>query len=410
MVVVSLDQLRPGMVLAADLFSPQGRRLAQKGERLDERRLRVCKVWGVTEAMVEEPSGEDASLEAGGSDPDALAQAEQAANVFFSLSDPGLDVVQELRKVYVSRYAKRLERDPDAAQSPPQSPASIPPLGCDAEAIIRQELTLASLPDVFYRVVEALKSPRSSASYVAEVIGQDMSLSAKLLKMVNSPFYGFPNRIDTLPRAVAIVGANQLTNLAMGISVITLFQDVPAVLLDMRLFWRHSIGCGALARLLARNIGIDDAERVFVSGLLHDVGRLVMLRNFPGQAAAVLTKSHADLEPLYKTERTAWGFNHGTLAGQLLKAWRLPQQLLQNVGLHHAPGRADDPRETSILHVADIMAHAMMLGSSGTPVAPKLDMQAWRRLNVSPRAVEHLSRVVDGYVEDLERVFFHDDD
>jgi HD-like signal output (HDOD) protein len=94
----------------------------------------------------------------------------------------------------------------------------------------------------------------------------------------------------------------------------------------------------------------------------------------------------------------------------LFKAWRLPLQLLQNVALHHAPSRADDPKEASILHVADIMAHSMLLGASGTPIAPKLNPQAWRRLEVSPRAVEHLSRVVDGYVEDLERVFFSDDD
>jgi HD-like signal output (HDOD) protein len=162
--------------------------------------------------------------------------------------------------------------------------------------------------------------------------------------------------------------------------------------------------------LLARSVGVDDAERVFVSGLLHDVGRLVMLRNFPEQTAAVLAKAHADLESLHKTERNAWGFSHATLAGMLFKAWRLPLQLLQNVALHHAPSRADDPKEASILHVADIMAHSMLLGASGTPIAPKLNPQAWRRLEVSPRAVEHLSRVVDGYVEDLERVFFSDDD
>lgn len=406
MAVLGVDQLQPGMVLAADLASPQGRRLARKGERLEEGHLHVCRIWGVREVEVEDP----APAPAGGNG-DVEEQAARAAEDFFSLSDPDMEVVAELKRVCASRLAARWEAGRTAGDAARLDDVPEPrPLDDDLDAIVRRELTLASLPDVFYRIVEALKSPRCSASYMAEVIGQDPSLSAKLLRMVNSPFYGFPHRIDTLSRAVAILGANQLTNLALGVSVVTLFQDVPPRILDMRSFWRHCIGCGALARIFGRGAGAPEVERVFVAGLLHDVGRLVMLRNFPERTAGILARARAESRTARDVEREVWGFDHAELAGRLLKAWRLPSRLEENVGLHHDPGRAGEPLEPSILHAADVMAHALLLGASGTPKAPRLDPEAWRRLNVTPKSVDHVSRVVDGYVQDLEGAFFNDHD
>ena len=170
-------------------------------------------------------------------------------------------------------------------------------------ALIESDPKLTSLPDVFVRVNEVLGDPLSTSQEAAEAIGMDTGLSAKLLRLVNSAFYGFPVKVDTLSRAVTIVGSRQLTTLALGLSVLAMFKDLPGDLVDMRSFWKHSIGCGVIASSLAEpGIG-GEVERLFVAGLLHDVGRLVLYRSLPRHLALVLATARSKERLLRETER-----------------------------------------------------------------------------------------------------------
>ena len=210
-------------------------------------------------------------------DPQVLDACKIMAAQRFVLNPSSHPAVQEMAKLYVLRQARGLDaerarwmltaspNDDTVAMFTPQPTTEY---NINPKDIVKQEMELASLPNIFFQITEALKNPRSSASYVAEVISKDVALSAKLLKMVNTPFYGFPSKIDTLSRAVTIVGTTQLTNLAMGVSVITAFDNIPEEFFTLKEFWLHSVTCGILARLLAGQVGIGGNEKFFIAGLL----------------------------------------------------------------------------------------------------------------------------------------------
>ena len=132
----------------------------------------------------------------------------------------------------------------------------------DPSSLVGEDTQLASLPNIFMEITDVLSDPRSSAINIANVISKDPSLSAKLLKIVNSAFYNFPSRIDTISRAVMIIGSKQLSALALGTSIIRIFQDIPSDLVNMKSFWEHSLACGIGARMIASYKNIHNTEQI----------------------------------------------------------------------------------------------------------------------------------------------------
>ena len=220
---------------------------------------------------------------------------------------------------------------------------------------------------------------------IAKIIREDPGLTARLLRLVNSAFYNFPSKVETISQAVTIVGTQQLGALALATSVMNMFKGIPEDLVSMDSFWRHSIGCGLAARVLATYRREANAERFFVAGMLHDIGRLLMYTKTIDQSreALLLSKNNQDL--LYAAELEVFGFTHAVVGGVMLQAWKLPNSLEEVVMYHHNPKAAlKFPVETAIVHVADIIAHAMQLGSSGEVYVPPLDEEAWDSLGLPP--------------------------
>jgi HD-like signal output (HDOD) protein len=222
-------------------------------------------------------------------------------------------------------------------------------------------------------------------------------LTARLLKIVNSAFYSFPSKIETISRAVTVVGTQQLRDLALATSVMKLFKGVPPDLISMEPFWRHSIACGVAARVLATHKREANIERFFVAGILHDIGRLVLCMKEPDWMRSALGRCHASGELLYKVEDEELGFDHASLGRILLENWKLPASLVETVAYHHNPeAAARFPVEAADVHVADIIAHALQLGSSGERFVPPLSPLAWERAGMSmgqlPGAIEQVDR------------------
>ncbi len=414
--LLPLQDLQPGMTLSADLNSPQGRLILGKGQEVTEKILRVCKIWGVTEADVEGATAEQATAEKlKRLEPRVLQAAKVLISRQFALANRDHEAVRELMKISVLRTAAKLQAEgvdkvvADFARTrinvPARDEGAVLPKPPTLASIIQGKNDLASLPDIFHQIIEALKNPNSSASFVADIIGKDTSLSAKLLRLVNSSFYGFPNKVDTLSRAVTITGTNQLTNLALGVSVISAFKDIPAEIMDMASFWRHSVACGILARLLAGRMRNPGEERFFVAGMLHDIGRLVMFRNFPALAREAVVKAAEKNITVTEAEAEVWGFNHAKLAGALLKEWKFPVTLENAIQGHHNPLSSRNPLEPAILHVADVVAHTLAIGSSGTRLVPPLVPEAWDLLGLSKNVLSALVPQVDQQVEDIMRAF-----
>jgi HD-like signal output (HDOD) protein len=258
----------------------------------------------------------------------------------------------------------------------------------DPQEMLRGCVGVSSLPMIFLRLNEAINSPRSSAVEISEIIAEDPGLTARLLRLVNSPLYNFPAKIETISRAVVIVGTQQIRDLALATTVLKLFEGIPADLVTMESFWAHSVACGLASRILAAYRRELNVERYFVAGILHDIGRLIICSQAPELARQALAacSDHGGL--LHEAEARILGFDHAAVGRLLARAWKLPTSLEEVVGYHHCPDRAKRfPVETAVVHLGDIAAHALQLGGSGQRYVPPLNALAWKTLEIPASAL-----------------------
>jgi len=252
-----------------------------------------------------------------------------------------------------------------------------------AEHIIKSTSQVASLPTIYLKIEDALNSANCSNHYLVDILSEDTALSARLLRLSNSAMFNFPNKIDSVSQAITIIGTQQLRALILASSVMTIFKDIPEDLLNMEMFWRHSIACAVSARVIASLRRAANVEYFFLAGLLHDIGRLIMFKEVPveiGEAMQLATKTQ---QLLFKVEKEVLGFDHAKLGGMLLKDWKLPPQLIESTFYHHNPrASVDFQDEVAVVHVADIIANSLQLGSSGEHLVPTLDNQAWERIGL----------------------------
>ena len=267
---------------------------------------------------------------------------------------------------------------------------------------------LASFPDVYYRIDEALKDSRSSASHLADVICTDTSLSAKLLGLANSAFYGVPSKIDTITKAITFIGTKQISTLAMGVLAIRFFKGIPIQFIDMKAFWTHSVACGAFASILAQNKTGLSEERFFVAGLLHDIGRLVMSLGLPRNTTYTIGESRRRSIPVYVVENERLCYDHTQVGEALLQKWDFPQTLQHAVRYHHEPETSPYPLESSIIHLADIMAIAFQFGHSGELAVPPLAEKAWEALGISTSIITPALAHAERLVNEMTKDFLHE--
>jgi HD-like signal output (HDOD) protein len=223
---------------------------------------------------------------------------------------------------------------------------------------------------------------------------------------VNSPFYGFPSKIESISRAISLIGSRDVTNLALGISVINYFNKIPPESLDVRSFWKHSITCGIVARTFAsQKVGLTE-ERFFVAGLIHDVGRLTLIKELPDQFRLALLISRAERIALHEAEREVFGYNHAQVGGMIFKKWRFPATIERPIRFHHKPESSMNSLEPAIIHVADILAVAMHLGMGGSSYVPPLVEEAWDILGLTTGVLHLALTQADRHISEIERTFF----
>jgi len=225
--------------------------------------------------------------------------------------------------------------------------------------MLKDAVELISFPDVAIRVNSMVNNPRMSANDIGKVIQQDPALTARLLKIANSALYGFGGRIDTVSRAVALLGGKEIRDLVLATSALKAFNVKPG-LESVEVLWSHNIYCAIAARVLAKNCRKGQAESMFISGLLHDIGRLLFLSQLPELEASARSRASGRGEVgLCQAEREVIGFDHAELGGELVRTWNLPFSLEECVRFHHEPQRAEHyPLEVAIVNLAECLAHA----------------------------------------------------
>lgn len=395
-----LDELTAGMTLASDLIASDGRLLFKSGTELEDRHLTLLKRVGVDEVDVE----------AGASDlsDDQIREIEEYVRDFFLYVDPDFAPAIQLFHLALNLTANSVAEGwelPDLNQRRATNVEHMEDLFLigmgSPDTIVKNESELSSFPDIYFRIKEVLEDESASADKIAKIVSTDMSLAAKLIKLVNSPLYGFPQTIDSVSRAVALVGAKELSTLALGISAINYFHDIPAELVDMKTFWRHSITCGIFAKLLAGTQTGLAPERFFIAGLLHDVGRLIMFKKLPYASTEAMLFARENSIPLVEAERSIMEFCHTDISEPLLASWKFPEGLSNMINFHHNPMEFPNPLEPAIIHIADNMANAVEIAQGGMYVLPGIDEEAWEISGVKP---EMLEGIVEQYKEQIDMI------
>ncbi len=407
-----------GMIVGQAVHNDRGQVLIGAGEPIEEKHIRALKIWGISAVNVGE--GGDPHQSTDPKETSVSTDRQQIRNCaarMFRL-DSKNPIHPAMKQVIVScilqmerhgvPQTKRftLPKDPNGNGDAPSTKIQMDPSKLTVSRLISRIKDIVSLPDIYQKLMEVIDDPLSAAADVAEVISCDAGLSARLLRIVNSSFYSFPSKIDTISRGVTILGTKELCDLALATSVMNLFDDSLNCLVDMNQFWNHSIGCGVFARKLALFRHEPNAERFFVMGILHDIGRLILLSYVPEIIRGVIVRAARTRNPLNVIEKQTLGFTHADVGAALLKAWKLPDSHQEAVGLHHHPSRARRfKQETATIHVADIMATAMSMGSSGNVLVPNLIPEVWDRLEMSPSVLTRLAEEAESEVNHLVQIF-----
>jgi len=266
----------------------------------------------------------------------------------------------------------------------------------DARELVSSTKDLASLPEVAARVIGLIDDPDSTASDIEAVIAGDPNLTARILKLANSAMYSVVSEVDTLSRAVTVLGDKQILNLTLGISVMRKFDGIPNELVSMDDFWLHSVYCGIIARSLPEKKRSPVADAAFVAGLLHDIGQLIIFIQAPEQAreALMLSVEGPDDLSMVDAECAILGFDHAAVGAELASQWQLPATLRECIGYHHQPDQATiNPELNALIHISSSLAVLAEIDSTDMYEAPAIDPQAWElaKLNqdIIPDVLEH---------------------
>ncbi len=224
--------------------------------------------------------------------------------------------------------------------------------------LVATNVRLVSLPEVCVQVQALADSPYTTPEDIGEIIGKDTALTSRLLKLVNSAYFGLPRKIDTVSRAINMIGMRELRNLTLAAAAAEIFAPIPGKLLDMAAFWQHSVYCGLVARNLAQRCSVLHSERLFTAGLLHDVGRLLMVMKLPDETAEVESRRLQSKKDVTEIEQELYGFDHAEVGQALLTHWNMPSNLCTSILYHHNPREAHDAYlESALIHLADQITH-----------------------------------------------------
>jgi HD-like signal output (HDOD) protein len=388
MVAVQTDKLRPGLILAEEVRDINGRLLLASGNEIGSNHIRIFKIWGVPEVIVA-GNGRQTKEDDPAVNPERVEQVQEEVKTLFRHCDLTHPAIKEIYRLAVQFRISNQSVDTALEKGVFRQDASHEDRTVDLiEKIDKEKIILPEIPSIVFELNEVIANPMSSADNIARVVNTSPSLTALLLKIVNSSFYGFKSKIATVSHAVSLIGTREISGLALGICVLSIFKKIPKESVNMYSFLKHSLVCGILSRILAARKNLQHTEQLFVSGLLHDLGRLILYIHFPEMSQTVLARSRAASSLLYEEENAYLGCDHALVGSHLMKRWKLPLILENNVACHHKPSEARLPVPATLVHLADIIVNGLGIGTSGEKLVPPLDYDAWENLDFSPNMFE----------------------
>lgn len=266
--------------------------------------------------------------------------------------------------------------------------------------LVNQTLELPTLPEVLVRLNDVMADPDVSVDRVAQVVAADPAVSANVLRLVNSAYYGLQVRVSTVQLAISIMGFSMIRRVALKAAVLNEFgkkgRDVEGF--DARFFWRHSIFAGVAGRALTRaaeDLVDVDPEDGYMAGLLHDIGKLILADHVGSRYAEFVGRARRGEGPLRRLEMEELGFDHADVGSVLAIKWLLPEEIAVSIRYHHAP--LEDPfhrRLSCAIHLADHLAISSGYPSVPNVAAEGLEVGVYDELAIPPEAVEGLLETV----------------
>ena len=274
------------------------------------------------------------------------------------------------------------------------------------QSLIKDPSEIPTLPAIFYQIMDALNDPDETLEGIAGLIEKDPSLTIRLLSLVNSPFFSFSNKISNLSQAIGIIGTTHLRELVLCTTVISQFKNIPEDYTTMESFWTHGIACGLASKELSTTLSIGEAEELYVLGMIHDIGALLIYKDASEKAAIALERCNEWGLNLIDAEQDVLGFDHTQVGGALVQKWELPEKFREIITFHHDPLKAPNyTKEAAILYVGNYIVESNQLGSSGPFQSQPLDEKVIEFLGLSFDNISTSSQKIIGSVEEISQVF-----
>lgn len=269
----------------------------------------------------------------------------------------------------------------------------------DMRRIVEKITSLPTLPGIITRLTHMLENPNTTAAEVGKEIAKDQVLSAKVLKLVNSGFYGFSQPITTIPHAMVLLGFNVVKTLVFTTSVLDMMSQSIAGL------WEHSLACARTCGIIAKRLDLPDPEEISVAGLLHDLGKVVLQQNLKEEFEKVVSLVRQRDTLFYEAENQVMGVTHANIGGWLLDKWQLPAQIVEPITHHHTfhPVRSNADR-TAVVHLSDILVRAEGFGSGGDRRVPVVSPEALGLLQLSVEDIREIMDAVNDQLSDVMRM------
>lgn len=240
------------------------------------------------------------------------------------------------------------------------------------------EANLISLPEIYWQLKQLLDSHDYAMQDVAQLIVYDPGLTARILRMVNSAYFGFAAQIETVEHAVSILGVQQIQDLVLATSIADALGDYECEHLDVKQFWLGSVYRAIAARNYALACNLIDSERMFVAGLLSGIGHLIMYQSVPVLAQQAQREADHSGQPLHKVEQDVIGFDHARVAAALMQNWKLPASQVAMIRHHlELDPNSEHHLEATIIHLAALTGNAFARKQALDDVLAQADSQAW---------------------------------
>jgi len=240
--------------------------------------------------------------------------------------------------------------------------------------LAKQIKTLPSFPKVYLDLMNELKSPDTSIQKIGEIISRDIGMTAKVLQLVNSAFFGLPRRVTDPAQAVSLLGLDVIKGLVFTVHIFSELKVDRAAGIDPDRLWRHSMNVGRLAKRVAASVSNEASGDALIAGLLHDAGKLMLAANVPEQYREAVERAKSEDKPMFEVENDVFGMSHAELGGYLLGLWAFPDTIVEALAYHHKPSLSAATELSPVLavHVADAIDHECGVGGDGG--CPQVDL------------------------------------